>query len=420
MYTFWILVNTMTIADKEGGFMKKVGTIVLSFLVALSLAGCNADKNSDVAIASKDVPSTSQTTDNQDADSNAPLAETVKREQQLDGNMIVTPYVQLIVTDDGKVLGRGNNPYGQLGNGERVNTETWTEVQGLENVVGIYSLGDVGRTRDYSYGHCYALTDSGELYRWGGNILVPEKVTIFPKVKEVRYLAYHLLVKCESGESYIMASRFNKDHDDSVYSYNSLPDDAYLYSGFFYGGGYLVYSNNKLSYIKVSNDPQTDSFDEIRALEDTITDTIPVDISEGIKNVTSCSYDGFGGSTITTDSGNVIGLKLDESKKGIVVEKLDKENVKKASINYTTFVLFDSGKLSASGDNKGGQLGDGTLLDYDDGYLDIDAASFSDFNYVSGDMYCIALDQDYNVWGWGKGFGVRPTVIIENTEFAHS
>ena len=39
------------------------------------------------------------------------------------------------------------------------------------------------------------------------------------------------------------------------------------------------------------------------------------------------------------------------------------------------------------------------------------------FEYNYSRKRCIALDEDYNVWGWGEGFGVSPEIIVENTDF---
>ena len=357
--------------------------------------------------------------ESQTVESVSPLDEIAERDQVLSGYTIITPYIQIILTNNGKVLSRGENMYGQLGNGERTNSETWVEVEGLEDIIGIYSLGNVGDDMydEHAYGHCYALTDSGELYRWGGNILTPEKVTLFSKIKEVKSLdSSNLFIKCESGEKYIIIPRWNLNCDDSVYSYNSLSDNAQL--SVCSSDEYLVYDNNQFTLVDADGLHQyggTDSFDQIRPIEDQIDKTIPIDVKEPIESIVPCIYDGFGGATLVTESGSVIGLTYDGG--NVTTEDLGGQGIKKASFNYTDFNLFRNGELHASGDNGSGQLGDGTMIDYDDGFISIDEAYFSDFEYNGYNEYCVAMDMSYNIWGWGQGFGVTPEIIVENRDF---
>lgn len=405
--------------------MKRGRVVGILCLVIVSLfTGCGNTQSSineanDSNVENDVVEVEDNEKESQTVESVSPLEELAERDQVLSGYTIITPYIQIILTNNGKVLSRGENMYGQLGNGERTNSETWVEVEGLEDVVGIYSLGNVGDDMydEHAYGHCYALTDSGELYRWGGNILTPEKVTLFSKIKEVESLnSSNLFIKCESGEKYIVIPRWNLNCDDSVYSYNSLPDNAQL--SVCSSDEYLVYDNNQFTLADADGLHQyggTDSFDQIHPIEDQIDKTIPIDVTEPIESIIPCSYDGFGGATLVTESGSVIGLTYDDG--NVTTEDLGGQAIKKASINYTDFTLFRTGELCASGDNESGQLGDGTMTDYDDGFISIDESYFSDFEYNSPDEYCIALDMSYNIWGWGKGFGVTPEIIVENADF---
>lgn len=403
---------------------------VLCLLIVAFSVGCGNKKTADITTDSSNVEvseendeniaDTEYEDENENADNQSELDKLEERKQELAGYTIITPYVQIILASDGKVLAKGQNRYGQLGNGERTDTETWSEVEGLEDIVGIYSLGDIGNEPldEYGHGHCYALSSSGELYRWGGNILIPEEVTVFPQIKEVRSLTSEsLFIRCESGEQYIISPRFSLRDDDSIYSYNSLPEDAEI-CGYGFADAYLIYSDETLSYINVSGlhqYGQTDSFEEILPIEDEIKDTITVNISEKIENITPCFYKGLSGATLVTDSGSVLGLQYTEGK--VNVDDWGGSNIKKASLNHTDFLLSKTGRLSARGDNDDGQLGDGTMIDYDDGFLDIGENLFLDFEYNSKEKYCVALDDEYNVWGWGKGFGVSPSIVVENNDF---
>ena len=161
----------------------------------------------------------------------------------------------------------------------------------------------------------------------------------------------------------------------------------------------------------------TKSFDQISRIEDKMQEPIRVDITEKIKDIIPCGYDGTGGATLITDRGSVIGVKYRDGE--MHVEDRGGAAIIKASLNYTDFSLNASGVMKACGDNEYGQLGDETTLDYDDGFLTVGETIFADFEYYSPDEYCVALDDDYNVWGWGKGFGTTPCIIIETDDFVN-
>lgn len=402
-----------------------VGVLCLALMV--SFVGCRSSESTDdemdgFTVENDTGEAESEVAESEDTEVLSPEEVLAERDGVLAGYAIITPYIQVILTNNGKVLSRGENMYGQLGNGERTNSADWVEVEGLEDVVGIYRLGNIGEdTYDkHAYGRCYALTDSGELYRWGGNILTPEKVTLFSKIKEVKSLnSENLFIKCDSGEKYIIIPRFNKNCDDSVYSYNSLPDDAEL-SIACSNDEYLVYSEGELTVVKADGLHQrgTDSISQIRQLEDEIHETVTIDNTDPIENMIPC-IGRYGTTLISEKDGHMIGLGYDENG-SLVAEDLGGKFIKKASMNYnyTCFVLYTTGELLAIGDNGEGQLGDGTMTDYYDGFISIDEASFLDFEYNSTKVrYCVALDTSYNVWGWGEGFGATPDIVVLNTDF---
>ena len=156
--------------------------------------------------------------------------EFIDREYELSPYIIIRPELQMILKTDGTVWGKGFNEHGELGNGERIDTSDWSKINDLDEVTGIYAFDNFGfRNMDSRVlGHCYALTKNGELYRWGDNILMPEKVTFFPTIKEIIQSTGDLLIIiCENGEKYLMYPFY----EDVVLSYNSLPDNAKLYRG---------------------------------------------------------------------------------------------------------------------------------------------------------------------------------------------
>lgn len=316
----------------------KIVITMLSIAMVLSIIGCERKEQTNTAtnnISADSIKDQDEDIESEDEESVSAIDILDEREEKLMGYTIITPYVQIILTSNGTVLARGENRYGQLGNGERTDSEDWSEVKGLENIVKIYSLGNIGNDTmdEEGYGHCYALSSSGELYRWGGNILIPEKVTVFSKIEKMKSLtSKDLFVECESGEKYIIIPRFNLSCDDSIYSYETLPDEAELY-GYGFSDAYLLYYNDELSYINTSGLHQygnTDSFDEISPIEDKIQKVVPVDVTEKIEDIIPCGYEGFGGATLVTDQGSVIGISYREGE--MQVKDLGGAGIKKASV----------------------------------------------------------------------------------------
>lgn len=342
------------------------------------------------------------------------------RDDILTGYTIITPYTQIILATDGTVLAKGINNYGQLGNGQRTDSETWSQVDNLNDIVQICNLGSLGDepNDENGFGHCYALTSSGKLYRWGGNILTPELVFPDLTITEFKSLTSNkLFIRCESGENYLICARPGLYADDSVFSYASLSNTDELYGS--YGGGFFLKSGDVLSYVDVASIGYSDSFYAIAPIEDKINNIIPINTSEKIKNIFPCVYNGFGSAVLLTDSGSIIGI---ECKGGeTTIDNQGGSNIKKAFFGNTNFQLFQNGQLITSGDNEYGQLGDGTTIAYDDGFLEINDSLFSDFEYYDWpNKYCIAIDSQYNIWGWGKGLSSTPQIIVENSEFVHN
>ena len=136
---------------------------------------------------------------------------------------------------------------------------------------------------------------------------------------------------------------------------------------------------------------------------------------------------------IVTEDGSVLEMEKNFSEsdgdialEDITLKDLGFENVKKVlledGVEYNKFVLFQSGSIECFGDNKNGQLGDSTTLDYYDGYLKRDEALFMDMfigedDSREGGKFIVALDDQYNVWAWGYNFGSTPQIIVYQSEF---
>ncbi|MDD3362507.1 MAG: hypothetical protein PHW34_12620 [Hespellia sp.] len=202
--------------------------------------------------------------------------------EQLNQYAIIRPEVQLILKNDGTVIARGKNEKGELGNGQRVDSNEWGVVSGLENVVGIFANKSFGLYENESDSHfyCYALTSDGSLYRWGGNILNPERVSGFSTITEIKQTSKDLLmIQCENNERYLMS--FN-----TVISCDSLEANTEVFDAL--NDQYILLNNGKASVIKADWQGWIGGT-EIEFSQKTLTETIestkPIDVEEDIVGV---------------------------------------------------------------------------------------------------------------------------------------
>lgn len=325
----------------------------------------------------------------------------------MDGRVIIHDLTQLFVTNNGIVYSKGSNEYGELGNGSRIDSNEWTIVDGLSDVKGIYARENFGSSSygdAYEYGYseyCYALTNSGELYRWGANILSPQKLELPFKISDMHSSGRYLWFRNEDGKAYVMQS-----NENYVYPFDSLSEDDYIYDNYILLSDKVYYFYESDNYVK-----EKDSFVNSSSFESMYI-LIPIDTLG--KTIVSANDN-----CLITNEGSVLYVNDDD----YTVTDIGGSGYKKYqdvwgdfNYNYTAYGLFMDGSLLTRYDNQYGQLGDGTTLDYDDSWLTVKEAYFRDF-YEYDDTVS-ALDFNNNVWVWGKGFGNTPEIIISNEMFA--
>ncbi|MDD3361239.1 MAG: hypothetical protein PHW34_06140 [Hespellia sp.] len=108
------------------------------------------------------------------------------------------------------------------------------------------------------------------------------------------------------------------------------------------------------------------------------------------------------------------------------MEDLGGSNIKKIAFLPTTtgnehanYELFNNGTLTATGNNEYGQLGDGTNIDYYDGYITV-GEGYSDIYVDNTNNYAVALDNEGNIWMWGQGCNNSPQIVVEKELFSET
>ena len=375
--------------------MKKIFNLILAMSLILCLVSCG---NSEINDNTMQEETENWFDDYAEEESEDEITES-DRVISFSGDVVVAGDDILYLKSDGTIWGCGANDKGQLGNGQRADSDDWTQVEGIYNAVKIYQ----------NENRFYALTHDGKLYHWGENIFSPEEVDGFSDVIDINISPNvepfeRMIVTCEDGKKYVemMADNFREyfiplDFDSAkdirVTSDNTLLLDGELY----------VYSQKKgVKFSYEDGNISKKSFQNIYDLK-------KIPCSETL-------IEGLG----YTES-YFIGLNSGE------IYKLDQENLELINQggqnikNYVewnghnTYYLFKSGVMTTRGENDDGQLGDGTYEDLWENSWEIKGCNFKEMFFRYERM--VTIDYDNNVWGWGRGFGNEPRIIISAEEF---
>lgn len=383
--------------------MKKTFTIFLS-VVIMCLSGCS--------VKNPETKAPENGTSKQAEESDITKENTKKsREISFNGDIVISPGLILILTDDGHVWGKGYNVNGNLGNGKRIDSSEWTQIPSLENIVGIYaSIGYGDSKRGSEQDHCYALDKDGCLYRWGGNIFTPETVNLFSNIKSVNRAMggkSRMTVECENGEKYFMVDGTYSGSDDVFIPYISESEIDVFTQDFILSSGKLRYFPlnaqvvHKQSTLSISEKSMQDFYEE------------DPEHLFNVDNIEVKSADGY--FFVDKVNGELYQYNREEK----TIENLGGKGMKKCRLRTSSegsdFTLFENGTLSTSGDNTYGQLGDGTTEDLDNASYKIVEASFKDF--VTTGFFVAALDYDNNLWAWGEGYEATPKIVVTKEDF---
>lgn len=375
--------------------MKKLFELILIMGLILCLVSCGNSETNESTMENETENFVDDYVQEESED------ETVESDRiiSFNGDVIATDEDVLYLKSDGSIWGYGANEEGQLGNGKRADSEEWTQVEGIYDAVKIFQNGS----------RFYALTQDGKLYHWGENIFVPEQVEGFSDVIDINVSANivpseKMIVTCEDGQQYVemtadsFGEYFIPLDFDNISDIRVTSDSTILLDGKLY-----IYSQKEDVKLPYYDDIiWKQSFQEIYDLKE-------IPCSETLVEGMGYTESYF----IASDSGELY--------------KLDQENYKLINLGgkgiknyvgwgkYNEYYLFRDGTISARGENKYGQLGDGTYEDLMKNWWDIKDYYFKEMFFQYERVFTI--DYDNNVWAWGHGFGNEPKIIIAAEDF---
>ncbi|MCI8378815.1 MAG: hypothetical protein HFH72_09885 [Lachnospiraceae bacterium] len=402
--------------------MKKFIKFFLSIIVILNcVSGCGNDVEDANFELEGDVDSQVEVENSDEtnggADSDINVSEYVfDIEGQLDGNAIIRPNCMLLLKSDGTVVGKGDSSFGELGNGERTGCNSWTTVSDLNGVKKIYATIGVGTSNseiDRKYDFCYALSKDGNLYRWGGNILKPESF-----LHDVENFI------CCGMDSDTFLVEYSDGHKDMIISSTistSIIDITKIIKNckILYADAYHLVIKEIDSGMTYHVDLEIDSDKEVAIDEkhsiyrSECKEIARCKLGAHINKVGGVCYDRI---YVISEKGAVRSFVI---KNGSISSKegwsgrgykyYDEYDYR----NHSVFSLL-GGQVETRGENEYGQLGDGTTIDYWDGWISVDEFECVELQTGEGDggIYCVALDVNHNIWCWGGGFDSTPKIEI--------
>lgn len=340
--------------------------------------------------------------------------------KSFDGDVILSYDAVLYKKNDGTVWGKGANSEGQLGNGQRTDSYEWSQVLNINNAVKIFST-------KYNCRY-FALTEDGELYRWGQNHFSPEKIDVPSKIVDVTCNLNTTrecppIIKCEDGKRYLIDGECFIELDFQDIKHISLAGKNPYYFILLDGRLYKCIPKPDIDvyYLEFDNNGICEkTFSQIYSLEQIECDDM---LLVGGSSISDSSYepDSFYTYFVDSKEGEVFSCKYDDDSSSLKSSgghgMISCYNYKWSGEDNNSFSLFANGKVSCSGNNKEGQLGDGTYEDlrHDHWYLE-------DYNFVRLTVLnkrVAAIDSDNNVWAWGEGFNNIPEVIISSDDFSN-
>ena len=398
--------------------MKKT-IVALILITVIIVAGCSSNKNGN---SSNDTQSTSVTNDKQIQNQEA-KSPSIKGDYKINYDLIIGYGFEIIKKHDGSLLSRGKNTKGELGNGTLLDSDDWNVIQGIDDVKQIACAWNG------EYGTVYALKNDGSLWYWGAEQVVP---CSYPNVSGIKKLIskqnglYGGMVP-DNCHSYVFAQR----EDNTVIA---LGPNGEIKSDNYTGGTLHNIPLDDFSdrIIPNSDNRKTDRTYYIYNGEVYIVEGAD-DLNRKIENysvddsngeVTELGYIsgiyGLGGIEDQTpyflnDKGILFYYNYNENtfyKSGQNV----KSYFKMSCHDYANFtlVLYHSGNVQTKGDNPYGELGNGTN-NYYSNFWTVNISPIKDvFTPLNGKVF--AIDENNNLWSWGKGYSNLPQILYNIDE----
>lgn len=401
--------------------MKRLLIALLSIVLGTTIfSSCNNDEydsNSDEYVESLDSEETNLDEIGSSQISEESLTDELPQKSFYGDIIINNPessekQTYILLKNDGTVIAKGFNEFGQLGNGQRIDSSEW---------ITIDSLNDIKQIANFNEGFNMALSNDGDLYYWGCNILTPIKLEIPFKIEKIAFELGESIIKTTNGEYYYLSS------DDKLYGMDKVKtslEKLFMYK---------IKDESGLTCISYRYHAKIVNSQLYIYKDDALTDLVYKSKSKDIVSFTMDDFSGISSKSgrkiysCISSEGSIIAICLPYDHYEIIKNEITEDDLGGKGYKryyytyddyhmYNEYALFYSGTIDVRGRNDKGQLGDGTDYDYFDDNLKIDIPLANDL-YVYDNKTVFVITEDNTIYAWGLGYGKDQDVIINNYEW---
>lgn len=329
------------------------------------------------------------------------------------GDNFITGYgFDILLKEDGSVLARGINTNGELGNGTLTDSDEWQEVEEIDNVKQIacsLNLWDeeIGAS-------IYALKEDGTVWTWGAEKVIPEQI---PEISDID----KLILKNRGfyggyGQDFGMVHVYLLDEEGHLQG--SLSEGAYYPSNY---GEIKVNDVSPFGYVSDREIYIEGTDHEVGTLEGyTVYDMDDQETTLGTI-VKMCGQASEDYPYFLSEEGALYYYSYQENcfeQFGNNIKDYykvhDDEDMGQDAFDIA---LSNDGEVYTSGDNDYGEVGNGTTDKFSEWWtVDVPPIN-SIFTPFDGSVY--AIDEENNLWAWGKGYDTLPQLLYNLNDVAN-
>lgn len=304
-------------------------------------------------------------------------------------NVLIGYGFEMILKPDGTIIARGRNNNGELGNGSLKDSYEWIEVEGIEDVKQISCAGNGEEST------IYALKEDGTVWWWGSEQVRPIQLEGISEVEKLVFKNWGSDDNVDHYSGSVAAHKVDKtvvsiSYDQCKEVYDGIQMDDYE--------SIVVQNSEKCFYIL---DGKLYEYNKANG------ESVQI---EGIDNAKTLIYYYRSNLSLLTESGEVYGYntatKSWQFLGGKYIEKL--YQIYDGDYEYT-LTYFKTGSIMTNGDNRWGEVGNGTDEPYKSQSWEVQLPILVDaYSSLNGNAF--AIDEENNLWAWGDDYTYDPEI----------